>query len=116
MNAMTDSPKAQQVIERVIYLHCAFNLKTNLGWYMQEGCISQEAAQEMGTVFDQAVKTFLPHMNTAMEALGVFKQPHLIAPIGRDYIAFNNQNDYENFESAGQVFDFRRTGEPLAKL
>lgn len=95
MAAMSDNRKAQQVVEKVIYLHCAFNLKTNLGWYMQEGCVSQEAAQAIDTVFDQAVKAFVPHMNTAVQALGVFELPHLVAPIGRDYIAFNNQNDYE---------------------
>lgn len=55
-------------------------------------------------------------MNTAVEALGLITQKHLIAPIGRDYIKFNAQNDFEAFETAGEIFDFRRTGEPIPKL
>lgn len=55
-------------------------------------------------------------MNTCVEALGVPLNKNLVAPIGRDYVAFNAQNDNENFNAAGEVFDFRKTGEPRANL
>jgi acyl-CoA oxidase len=86
---MADNKKAQAVIEKNIYLYCVFNIKENLGWYTMEGCISLEAAREIGSVFEQAVKDLVPHMNTCVEALGVIAKKHLMAPIARDYVAFN---------------------------
>lgn len=67
-------------------------------------------------MFDSAVKTLVPHMNTLVESMGVMTHKHLIGPIGRDYEAFNAQDKNENYESAGEVFDFRKTGEPRARL
>lgn len=56
-------------------------------------------------------------MNTALEGLGMPRDcTHLYAPIARDYVAFNAQEDNENFEAAGELFDFRTTGAPRAKL
>jgi len=54
-----------------------------------EGCIGEEAGLEVQSLFDQAVKDFLPHMNTSVEALGVLTHKHLVGPIARDYVAFN---------------------------
>lgn len=47
MNEMKDNAKAQKVMERVIYLHCIFNIKQNLGWYTAQGVISSEAGLEV---------------------------------------------------------------------
>jgi hypothetical protein len=59
----------------------------------------------------------VPFMNTALEGLGMPRDcTHLYAPIARDYVAFNAQEDNENFEAAGELFDFRTTGAPRAKL
>lgn len=115
-DAMTDCPKAQVVLDKVIYLHCINEIKKNLGWFMTEGCIGQEAALEVPTLFEKAVKDYVPHMNTCVEALGVVQQKHLIGPVARDYVAFNAQNNNENYKSAGDVFNFRTTGQPRAKL
>jgi len=60
-----------------------------LSWYLIQGCISKEAALEIDKIFEKAVKDFLPHLNTAVEALGIINQKNLIGPIGRDYVAFN---------------------------
>lgn len=49
---MSDNKKAQSVVEKVIYLHCVFNIKQNLGWYTMEGCISNEAGMEVQNMFD----------------------------------------------------------------
>jgi hypothetical protein len=116
MAGMKDNAKAQKVIERVIFLHAIFLIRQNLGWYTAQGVISAEAGLEVQSVFEQAVKDFLPHMNTCVEALGYIPHKHLVSPIARDYVAFNAQNDNENFEAAGDVFDFRKTGEPRARL
>jgi hypothetical protein len=86
-----DNLKAHQVIEKVIFMHCVLNIKTNLGWYTQAGCISGEAAQELDRVFELAVKDLVPHLNTLVEALGVLPHKHLMGPIARDYVAFNAQ-------------------------
>jgi hypothetical protein len=55
-------------------------------------------------------------MNTAVEGLGIVLPNHLQLPIVRDYVAFNAQDDNENFAAAGDLFDFRKTGMPRAKL
>lgn len=109
MNAM-DNQKAREVVERTIFLHCVFLIKTNLGWYTLNGCVSAEAAQELDSVFEQAVKNFVPHMNTAVEALGSAPHKHLRGPIARDYVKFNAQTENENFDAAGENFDFTKTG------
>jgi len=44
---------------------------------------------EVQNMFDQAVKDLIPHMNTCVEALGLIAHKHIIAPIARDYQAFN---------------------------
>ena len=55
-------------------------------------------------------------MNTAVEGLGVIGLTQHQTPIGRDYVAFNEQEDHDNIISAGNRFDFRTTGMPRAKL
>lgn len=89
------------MIEKVIFLHSVLTVKNNLGWYMMNGCVSSEAAQELDRVFEGAVKDLVPHINTCVEALGVVPHKHLQAPIVRDYIKFNEQSENENFEAAG---------------
>jgi hypothetical protein len=84
-----DNPKARAVIEKTIYLHSVWNVKNNLGWYTMHGIVSNEAALELDAIFNKAVKDFVPHMNTLVEALGVSKELQLNAPIVRDYVAFN---------------------------
>lgn len=116
MAAMSDNLKAQAVVERVIFLYCIFEIKRNLGWYTLNGCISQEAASAVNDEFDQAVKDFVPHMNTCVEALGMPTQKHLVGSTAKDYVAFNAQDDNENWKAAGELFDFRTTGDPRAKL
>jgi len=116
MAGMSDNVKAQKVVESAIYLHAIFSIKQNLGWYTTQGVISAEAGLEVQNVFEQAVRDFLPHMNTCVEALGYIPHKHLVSPIARDYVAFNAQNDNENFEAAGEVFDFKKTGEPRERL
>ena len=49
-------------------------------------------------------------MNTAVEGLGVPKIKSLHGAIARNYVAFNTQDDYDNLEAAGDLFDFRTTG------
>ena len=48
----------------------------------------------------------MPYLNDAVEALGCNRFDHLHGPIARDYVAFNAQTDFENFDSAGKRFDF----------
>ena len=55
-------------------------------------------------------------MNTAVQGLGLIETPSRIGPIARDYVAFNSQPDAENFASAGDLFDFRKTGAPRPRL
>lgn len=55
-------------------------------------------------------------MNTAVAGLGLIETPARVGPIARDYVAFNSQPDAENLDSAGPLFDFRKTGVPRPKL
>lgn len=59
----------------------------------------------MDAEFDQAVKDYVPYMNTAVASLGVPEAANRNGPIARDYVAYNSQPDAENFASAGPMFD-----------
>lgn len=113
-NSKNESLKA--LLERSIFLHMITLVRENLGWYLMQGCVSKAAATNLDAEFDRAVKNFLPHMNTAVEGLGVFNHTHLIGPIARDYVAFTAQDDAENMASAGPLFNFKTTGIARPKL
>lgn len=88
-------------------LHSINLVRKNVSWYLINEVISSEAAVELDQVHDAAVKALVPHLNTCVEALGIPNVKQLHSPIARDYIAFNAQNDNENFEAAGDLFDFK---------
>ena len=106
----------KELLTQAIFLHMLTIVKQNSGWYLINKTISSAAAMKLDDQFNAAVKAFLPHMNTAVEGLGIPKVKHLYGTIARDYVAYNEQNDYENFDAAGELFDFKRTGEPRARL
>lgn len=107
---------AKIVLEKIIFLHCVAVIKKEQAWYLINGVISPEAAAELDAVHDAAVKALAPFTNTAVEALGVPNIKEMHAPIARDYVAFNAQDDFENFDAAGDLFDFTTTGTMRAKL
>lgn len=74
------------------------------------------AVSKLDDQHDATVKAFVPHMNTAVEGLGIPKVKQLYGTISRDYVKYNEQSDYENFEAAGELFDFKTTGAPRARL
>ena len=99
--------KAKQVLTETIRLHMLSLVRSNLHWYLMNGCVSDQAASSLDAEFDQAVKDYVPHMNTALESLGVPENKDRIATISRDYVAFNSQPDAENFTTAGELFNWR---------
>ena len=115
MNKMTNA-KAKELTEKAIFLHAVTRVRKDLGWYTMNGCISHEAGQELNSVWEKAVKDFLPHMNTTLASMSIIQHKHVQPPIVRDYIAFNAQPDNENYDAAGEIFDFRKTGQPRARL
>lgn len=104
------------LLEKAIRLHMLNQVRENSGWYLIHGIISAKAAKNLDAEHDAAVTEFVPHMNTAVEGLGLFNIDRLTGPIARDYVAYNSQPDAENMDSAGPAFDFRTTGIPRAKL
>ena len=47
-------------------------VKQDLSWYLVNGAVSSEAATNLDAAeFDQAVKDFVPHMNTVLASLGI---------------------------------------------
>lgn len=119
-NAMKDLNKmthtaAKDALRKAIFLHCVTLVRNNQAWYLINEVISTEAAAELDDLFNAAVKDVVPHLNVLVEALGLPDIPALHAPIVRDHLAFNAQDDNENFEAAGPLFDFRQTG-ALGKL
>ena len=80
------------------------------------GVISPQAASNLDLEHDQAVKAFVPYMNTAVEGLGVFNHENLMGPIARDYVAYTSQEDSDNMAASGRLFDFTTTGAPRSKL
>jgi len=108
----TSHAGTKALLEQATFLYLIWTIKNNLDWYVIDGVVSAEAASKVDDEFSQAVKDFVPFVNTALESFSIAKHPHLHAPIARDYVAFNAQPDFENFESAGKLFDFRNTGVP----
>ena len=106
---LADCPdaRAKQVLTDTIKLHMLMLVRQNLHWYLMNGCVSDQAAASLDADFDQAVKDYVPHMNTALEALGVPENKDRIGTVARDYVAFNSQPDAENFTSAGELFNWR---------
>jgi len=113
LHAATEHKGAKAVLEQCIFLHAVAHIKQTIDWFIVNGVVSLEAAHELDAVFQRAVKQILPLMNTIVESLGLPRVPQLFAPIARDYVAFNAQPENEKFEAAGNLFDFRKTGEQL---
>ena len=112
----TEGPRIKALLTATIHLHMLTLVRQNLDWYLMNGAIGGEAAAKIDDEFDQTVKNYVPFMNTAVAGLGINEDPKRIGPIARDYVAFNSQPDAENFDSAGALFDFRKTGAPRPKL
>ena len=91
-------------------------VRENLDWYIINGVIGEEAAAKIDDEHDEAVKAYVPYMNTVIDALGCPTDASRIGPIARDYVAFNSQPDAENLDSSGPIFDFRKTGIPRPRL
>lgn len=51
-------------------------------------------------------------MNNVLEAFGLIMNPNVHAPIARDYVKFNSQTDSDNFDAAGELYDFRKKATP----
>ena len=108
--------KTKALLTATIRLHMLSLVRQNFSWYLIEGCISEQAAANLEAEYDQAVKEYVPHMNTAVESLGVPENKDRLATIARDYVAFNSQPNAENFASAGEIFNWRQTGAPRPRL
>lgn len=106
----------KDLLHAALMLYCLTLVKDNLAWYLQNQVISAKAASELEEAWQYAVKSFAPHVNTAVEGLGLIRPTEYFMPIARDYVAFNAQDNNDCFDSAGQMFDFRTTGMPRAKL
>lgn len=106
----------KELLTQAIFLHMLGVVKQGSAWYLINKVISPTAASKLDDQHDAAVKAFLPFMNTAVEGLGIPKVKQIYGTIARDYVAYNEQDDYENFAAAGELFDFRKTGVPRAKL
>lgn len=87
--AKIKNPGAKKAIEQAIFLHSLNVVRLNVAYYLTNGVISAEAAEELDAVNDAAVKAFVPYMNDCVEALGVPHITHLHSVISRDYEAFN---------------------------
>jgi len=97
---------AREILNKVIYLHMISLINEDIGWYIKNGLINATAARDLASKQDQAVKDLMPYLNDTVEALGCNRFDHLHGPIARDYVAFNAQTDFENFDAAGKRFDF----------
>ena len=97
---------AREILNKVIYLHMISLINEDIGWYIKNGLINSTAARDLDSKQDKAVKDLMPYLNDTVEALGCNRFDHLHGPIARDYVAFNAQTDFENFDAAGKRFDF----------
>lgn len=89
LHSTTDHQAAKKIVEKCIYLHSLTLVRQQIDWYLVNEIVSVEAAAELDSVFEKAVKEFAPDLNTVVESLGLVRVPHLYGPIARDYVAFN---------------------------
>ena len=73
--ATVEHAGAKQVLASATYLHCISLVAKNIDWYLLNGIVSVEAAQALDQEVNQAVKAFVPHMNTALEGFPMAKNP-----------------------------------------
>lgn len=98
----------RDVLKKVITLHMMSYLNENMGWYLKNKFVTLQAARDLHSKQGSCVKALMPHINDCVSAMGVPTSSHLGAPISRDYIAFNGQRNTDNFESAGDYFDYKK--------
>lgn len=108
--------KLKIVLGKSIHLHMIDLVREKKAWFLARGVISASAAQALDEEHNVAVADFVPHMNTVLNGMSLVAPVHLQGPITRDYVAFNNQGDYENIDAAGELFDFTKTGAPRPRL
>jgi len=111
-----DHATAKEVLRAVIRMNCVYVVKNNLGWYLTNGVISEEAGQELYESWNQVVKDVVPHLNTILESWATPKHTHLKPPTVRDYLGYMDKGTYSDLDSAGEPFDFRTTGVLRAKM
>jgi len=111
-----EHPTAKEVLRAIVRLHSITVVKQNLGWYLTNGVISPEGAQELAGAWDMAVKDLTPHLNTIIDSWAILSHRNLLPPINRDYLGFMDQPDHKNYDAAGEAFDFRTTGVMRAKM
>ena len=106
----------KEILAASIRLHLLAHIREELWWYSVDGTVSHEAISNLNDEFDQAVKDYVPYVNTVLEGLGLPENDNSYGTIARDYVAYTSQADADNIESAGTRFDFRKTGAPKPRL
>lgn len=86
---LAKAQKSKELLQATLYLHMYMVVHDNISFYLVNSVISPKAAQGLLDGKDAAVKAFLPHMNSAVDGLGLCMHENLWPPISRDYIAFN---------------------------
>lgn len=112
MNDDCSHAGAQRILEKVIFLHMLDLMERNLDWYLLRNLITTKAAQGIVAAKVRAVKDLMPHLNDCVESLGSLRIPSLQPVMMRDFVSFNAQRDYENFDAAGATFDFTAGATP----
>ena len=102
------NPKLKDTLAKIIRLHCLLFVKDNLGYYLANGIISQKAALGFDADYQQAVKDLVPSVNNIIEGFNLPKIAQLSPPIIRDLNKFNEQSDPDNYEAAGDFFDWKQ--------
>ena len=99
--------QTKEALSKAIRLHCLQLVRKNLDWYMVNGVITKKSAcLDLEDQFQRAVKDLAPFVNDFIEGFNIPKIPQIIGPIARDYVKFNTQNDMDNVDAAGNIFDF----------
>lgn len=101
------NPKVKETLGKILRLHCLLYVKDNLGFYMVNGVINQKAAQALDADYQQAVKDLVPSVNDIVEGFNLPKTPQLVPPIARDLFKFSAQSNPDDFNAAGDLFDWR---------
>lgn len=106
---------ARGILEKVISLHMLAVLEKDLDWYLLRNLITAKAARGVVEAKVKAVKDLMPHLNDCVESLGVHQIDSNLPVMMRDFVGFNAQRDFENFDAAGKAFDFAAGATPQSQ-
>lgn len=84
-----DHEPSKALLRKALHVSAIHQVNNHLDWYLLNGLIGEQAGKVLPSEIGATIKDFVPHLNTAVEALGTFKIDQAHGTVARDYVAYN---------------------------